>query len=274
MGVDLSPRVWLSILFIALATGLQAEPVAVRNREGLVHGFLTLRSLDGTAVAEGALLQTTPRPDRVETRLVFTFKDGSSQDETVVFTQDRVFRVLSYRLVQKGPAFPLDLEGRLDVESGRATVRSRKHDAEPKELDERLEDLPDDVANGLVQTLLKNFPSGAPEIVAHMVAFTPKPRLVKLVMTASGEERFALGQSTHRATRYRVKPELGGLTGIIAPLLGKEPQDVYVWIMGGAAPAFVKFEGPLFQGGETMRMELVSPRWPDQNPALTDVRPR
>src|SRR5262245_63175212 len=111
VGVDLSPRVWLSILFIALATGLQAEPVAVRNREGLVHGFLTLRSLDGTAVAEGALLQTTPRPDRVETRLVFTFKDGSSQDETVVFTQDRVFLVLSFRLMQEQAALCLHIAG-------------------------------------------------------------------------------------------------------------------------------------------------------------------
>jgi hypothetical protein len=116
--------------------------------------------------------------------------------------------------------------------------------------------------------LLKNFPPNTPELVAHMVAFTPKPRLVKLVMTPAGEERFVLGATSHRATRYRVKPELEGLLGILAPLVGKEPEDAYVWIMGGAAPAFVKFEGPMFQGGPLWRMELVSPRWPEQ-----DARP-
>ena len=254
--------VGLAMLTLAMSNGADAQPVAVRNREGLVHGFLVLRALDGTPIADGALLQTTPRAGQVESRLVFRFKDGSLQDESVIFTQERVFRVLSYAIVQKGPSFPVQLDGRLDVKGRRATVRSRKGDEEPQEHSERMEKLPADLANGLVLTLLKNFPSAAGELVAHMVAFTPKPRLIKLVMTPTEEERFVLGETAHRATRYRVKPELGGLTGIIAPLIGKEPEDVFVWIMGGTAPAFVKFEGSLFQGGAVCRMELVSPRWP------------
>ena len=111
-------------------------------------------------------------------------------------------------------------------------------------------------------------------LVAHMVAFTPKPRLVKLVMAPDGEERFVLGDTSHRATRYRVKPELEGLAGLIAPLVGKDPQDVFVWVMGGSAPAFLKFEGPLFQGGAVCRMELVSPRWPGKGVPPADTSGR
>ena len=37
---------------------------------------------------------------------VFRFKDGSLWDETVVFTQERVFTLQSYRLRQTGAVFP------------------------------------------------------------------------------------------------------------------------------------------------------------------------
>ena len=67
---------------------LLAEPVAVRYTEGIVHGFLALRTLDGVLVANGDLMQVA-QGDRVTSRLVFRFKDGSVRDETSVFSQTR-----------------------------------------------------------------------------------------------------------------------------------------------------------------------------------------
>src|SRR4051812_47462052 len=61
------------------------EQVAVRHTEGLVHGFLALRTLDGSPIADGDLLQTA-RGTRVTSRLVFHFKDGSLHDETAVYS--------------------------------------------------------------------------------------------------------------------------------------------------------------------------------------------
>src|SRR6478672_2069099 len=81
-----------------------AEPVVVRHVEGLVHGFLSLRSPEGRLLANGDLIQNA-RGDRVTSRLVFHFKDGSLSDETAVFSQRGHFRLLSDHLVQKGPAF-------------------------------------------------------------------------------------------------------------------------------------------------------------------------
>ena len=86
-----------------------AAPVAVRFAEGVTHGFLLLRTVDGGLIASGDLLQIA-RGGKVESRMVFRFKDGSLFDETVVFTQQRVFAMQSYHLVQRGPAFAEDTE--------------------------------------------------------------------------------------------------------------------------------------------------------------------
>ena len=66
-----------------------AEPVVVRHVEGLVHGFLSLRSPEGKVLANGDLIQNA-RGDRVTSRLVFHFNDGSLSDETAVFSQRRI----------------------------------------------------------------------------------------------------------------------------------------------------------------------------------------
>jgi hypothetical protein len=55
-------------------------PVAVRHKEGLVHGFLVLRSVDGKLLASGDLIQTAVG-DRITSELIFHFKDGSSRSE-------------------------------------------------------------------------------------------------------------------------------------------------------------------------------------------------
>ena len=111
-----------ALLILALAASRTgAETVAVRTSEGLVHGFLTLHTLEGTTLADGDLLQVA-EGHRVTTKLQFRFRDGSSHAETTVYTQDGRFRLLSDHVVQKGPAFPRTLESNIDAASGRVTV--------------------------------------------------------------------------------------------------------------------------------------------------------
>jgi hypothetical protein len=232
----------------------------VRHVEGIVHGFLALRTTDGKTVADGDLIQNTTG-NRVTSRLVFHFRDGSLRDETAVFTQRGTFRLISDHLVQKGPTFEQPLEMSIDRASGRVVVRYTNEHGEQKVADERM-DLPDDLANGLTMTLLKNVSPKAPPPTLSMIAPTPKPRLVKLAISVAGSEPLSTGGTTRTATNYRVKVEIGGLAGVVAPLLGKQPPDSHIWVIGGEAPAFVKSEGPLHLGGPIWRIELVSPVWP------------
>ena len=248
-----------AVLAAIFTHAVGAEPIAVRHTEGIVHGFLVLRTLDGEAIADGELVQTA-RGNRVTSRLSFRFKDGSAHEETAVFTQRQQFRLVSDHLVQKGPSFARSLDMTIDAPSGKVVVRY-SDDGETKTESEQLE-LPPDLANGLILTLLKNVNPKAPPKSLSFVAATPKPRLVKLDVTAAGSERFATGGTGRTATNYRLKVDIGGLSGVLAPLLGKQPPDSHVWILGGEAPAFVKSEQALYLGGPIWRIELVSPVWP------------
>ncbi len=234
-------------------------PVAVRHTEGLVHGFLVLSTMDSVPIAQGDLIQVAIN-DRVTNHLMFRFKDGSVRDETAVFSQHDTFRLLTYHLVQKGPTFTQPMEISFETSSGEVTVRYTDG-GKQKVATDRM-DLPPDVANGLIFTLLKNIKPDEPPTVVSFVAATPKPRLVKLAVTRQGEDPFSVAGYKRMAVHYVLKVEIGGVTGAIAPLLGKEPPDIHVWILGGEAPAFVKAEGPLYYGGPNWRIELASLAWP------------
>ena len=82
---------------------------------------------------------------------------------------------------------------------------------------------------------------------------------MKLKVTAAGADPFSVAGSARRATHYVLKVEIGGVAGLLAPLVGKEPPDSHVWILEGEAPAFVKSEAALFMGGPLVRTDLTSP---------------
>jgi hypothetical protein len=251
---------WVVCLVLLVPAILPAEPVAVRYAEGLAHGFLVLRGVEGKILASGDLIQSI-RAGRVTSQVLFHFSDGSVHDETGVFSQSDHFQLLTYHLVQKGPAFPRPLDMTINTQTGRVVVRYNDDDGKEKVEDEKL-DLPADVANAMVIVLLKNLTSKTVPATASYVAATPRPRLVKLNISAAGAEPFSTAGADRRATHYVVKAEIGGVAGLLAPLVGKQPPDTHVWILEGPAPAFVKSEGPLYVGGPLWRIELISPVWP------------
>jgi hypothetical protein len=201
--------------------------------------------------------------------LVFRFTDGSLREETAVFSQRGTFHLLTYHLVQKGRTFPQAQDMTIDSSSGQVIVRYTD-DGKEKVESERL-DVPPDVANGMLFTVLKNLNSNDPPATVALVVATPKPRLVKLELTRQGQEPFSVAGDRRMATHYVLHVDIGGITGAIASLLGKQPPDLHVWVLGGAAPAFVKFEGPMYLGGPVWRIELTSPLWPQ--PSGTSQRP-
>jgi hypothetical protein len=82
------------VLIWSLCSAAPAESIPVRHVEGTVHGFLVLRSQEGRALAVGDLYEVV-RGDKVTSRLLFRFRDGSVDDETTVFSQRGTFRLLN-----------------------------------------------------------------------------------------------------------------------------------------------------------------------------------
>src|SRR5207253_9537889 len=110
-------------------------------------------------------------------------------------------------------------------------------------------ELPPDVANGLLFTLMKDVKPSVPRTTVSMVATTPKPRLVKLEILPQGEEPFTIGSFRHNAMHYVAKVETGGVTGFLARLLGKQPADAHSWALGGEARSSAKAEGSRYVCG-------------------------
>ncbi len=243
----------------AMPRGGRGEPavVPVRFTEGMAHGFLELETAAGVFLSHGELLQV-PRSGTIESRMVF-FLPNSVFEESVTFTQRDVFTMLSYHLVQRGPAFAEDLDATL-ARSGAYVVKTRSHkDGEEKKYEGTLK-LPPDTYNGMIITIAKNLPADGGATV-HVVAFTPKPYIVEAELVRTGPEHVLLGRHEEVTSHVVVKPRLGTLLKVVAALKGQSPPDSHVWVVTDQVPAFVRFEGPMFSG-PVWRVNLTSPTWP------------
>ncbi len=252
------------LVAILLVAQVPAANVAVRYKEGLTHGFLVVSTLQGELIAVGDLIERV-RGSEVTSRLTYHFKDGSLQDETTVFSQRREFRLISDHTVQKGPIFPEQSDVLIEMASGRVTVKTVDKNGKEKTDVQKMK-LPPDLANGMVITLLKNIPPGAEVPDLPMLVASPKPRIVKLKIASPGKDPFLLATSNHEAIHYVIKVDIGGVSGVLAPLLGKQPPDSHVWILGGEAPTFVKSVTLSYVGGPLWTTELLAPTWPKSSP--------
>src|SRR6266705_1879630 len=133
----------LIVILLACAAMLQpnallADTGPVRHTEGLMHGFLVLRTLEGKALADGQLTQEA-QGDRVTAHLTFRFKDGSTYEDTTQFSQRGTFRLLSDHLIQKGPSFPRPMDTLVDASTGQVKVRYSENNGKEKVIVQRLE---------------------------------------------------------------------------------------------------------------------------------------
>jgi hypothetical protein len=248
-------------LILVLRPSALADPIPVRHVNGTIHGFLELRSAEGQVLASGDVVQVA-HGDQITAHVTFRFKDGSVDEETTVFTQRRSFHLITDHHVQKGPSFPHPLDMTIDTRSGMVTVHSTGKDGKDEVSTDHMK-LPDDLANGMLSFAVENISSQTTDARVSMVVATPKPRLVKLAISPPDDASFSVGGEAHKANHYEIKIELGGVAGVVAPLIGKAPQDLQMWTVGGEAPVMVREQGQLFADGPTWTIELASPVWAD-----------
>jgi hypothetical protein len=255
----------LHLLTTATAPGhVAAAPVRARAPEGSAHGFVVLREREGDLLAQGDWWQI-PRGERLEVHLRFRFTDGSMSHETFVLAQRRVWTLLTYRSVQRGQRFPRDIDAHIERDTGRYTVKWHDRDKGDTKVDEGELELPEDAYGfGLLAMLVRNLEPGE-TMAAHAIAFTPKPRLLKLEVAPDGEETVTLEGLERKTRRYVAKAELGGPLGVAASVAGKQPPPMHVWLAGDPVPTFVRFDGPFYPDGPIWRVELAAPRWRDDS---------
>src|SRR5690242_10965924 len=150
-----NPRIvgTLALTMLLLQTPAFAQQT-VRYQEGVTHGFLILRDEQGKAIAEGDLMQTA-HGDRVSSRLVFHFKDGSLEDESTTFSQRGKFRLLTDRHIQKGPSFKQPEDIFIDGATGQVVSQTTEKDGKQKTIAAHVT-VPPELANGILFTMIKN----------------------------------------------------------------------------------------------------------------------
>src|SRR5205814_10336190 len=139
--------------------------------------------------------------DRVTNHLIFRFKDGSIYEDTTIFSQRGTFRLLSDHLILRGPSFKQQVDTSIDASTGQVKVRYTKDKGKEKVIAQRME-LPPDVANGLLFTLMKDVKPSVPRTTVSTLATTTNPRRVKLAILPRSEEHTS--ELSHLGISYAV----------------------------------------------------------------------
>jgi hypothetical protein len=252
-------RIAAGLFAVALVTSIRLDSQATRilHRGGAEHGFLVLHDAEGALLASGELTQAASR-EGMKMRVVFHFLDGSVDDETVVYSQHHVFRLLSDRHIQTGHSFPHPIDATVDMNSQQVSVHDLSTDKEAVKTEHMK--LPPDLANGLLFLMIQNLRPGAAVEVPY-VAFGPEPRMVKLAIAPEGEAEYKVAGRPYEANKYDIKAHLGGLVGVIAPMIGKQPPDYHVWVSKGSVPEVLRIDGPFYTDGPIWSAQLASPTW-------------
>ena len=241
---------------LLLTASLLADPVPVRQPQGAQHGFVTIHSAEGKTIGSGEYTQTE-HAGQLTARFTLHFRDGSLDDDTFTYTQHQTFTLLSDHHIQRGPFFPHPIDYLLEA-NGNVTTRTPEGKTESTHFD-----LPNDLSNGLLAILLLDLSPATPELKVSMLAPTGKGRLIKLVINPDSHQTFTAAPGIRRqASVFRIHPELGGIVGVVAPIIGKQPGDIYVTVLEGEAPLLVRIAGPLAEGGPSVSIELAGTAFP------------
>jgi hypothetical protein len=225
----------LLIAFTFSTRWLHSEQIAVTQKQGAIHGFLLLLDGNGKQIAVGDQINIVKGND-IQSRLIFRFRDGSIDDETTVYSQGSVFQLIHYHHIQKGPSFPTPIDVSIDAPAGEVTWTDNSG-KEQKKKSQRI-DLPSDLVNGMIALAVENFPHGAGDLKLSYLAVSPKPRVVHVIVTADGQEPSQIGTSSRNAERFNLHFDLGGMAGVVAPVIGKQPPDIKLWVSDRAGSNF------------------------------------
>lgn len=253
-------RAWAAALLVLTAPfpRVGAATVPVLFTEGVTRGFLVVRDARGATVAHGDLLQSV-RAAELDKRMTLNFIDGSVLDEQVTFTQQGVYALKSYRLSEKGPTFDTDTEIAFTTATGAYRVSRKDHKGGQAKTDEGTIELPADVYNGLLMTVVKDLPHDAGAVV-HYVAFVPQPKLIEIELVPRADrEEIRVGDLTRQAIHFVLKPKLGAWLRFFATILRRVPPDLHVWILPDGLPTFVAFEGVVGTTDDVWTIEAISP---------------
>ena len=81
------------------------------------------------------------------------------------------------------------------------------------------------------------------------------------MISRSGEGSYTLGGEKQTTKKLEIKVDLGGVAGVIAPVIGTEPKPTYAWMAGGRVPMFIRIQTQFYEGAPLWTIEQAAPEW-------------
>jgi hypothetical protein len=239
----------------AVCVALPARAVPLRWPEGTLRGFPVVRDAAGEQIADGTLTQWI-EDGNLHVSATYNFKDGRVVEEQTVLAQHPELAQLRWSWEErKGSEVTRSYS--IDFTTGHAIAHKRGEDAREDHLDDAKQLGHAFAGVGFmyaVKNLVADLEKGG-EVELTAVAFTPKPRTVKVSIRRDQEGPLVMGGRTLSAERFVVHPEIP--LAFIAKLFVKAP-DQYLWFYKPSPPAFLRADIPLAEPSDPIiRIELI-----------------
>jgi hypothetical protein len=220
-----------------------------------MRGFVVVRSETGAPIGHGEYSELAVG-DRVTVRFAMKFRDGSVDEETAVYAQRNVMQFVSDHHIQRGAMFKNAIDSTIEA-NGQYTLRTTGRDGKVKTETSHF-DVPPDLSNGILANMMLNLRHDGPGLSVGMILPAGKGRMVRLHIAPAGTASFyAVAGDRRVASLFRVKIDLGGVAEVVAPMVGRQPADLTVWVLEGDVPVMVREVGQLSEGGPIVSIELA-----------------
>jgi len=239
----------------AMCAAMPAWGVPLRWPEGTLRGFPVVRDASGQQIAEGTLTQWI-EDGKLHVMGTYAFKDGREVEEQTVLSQHPELAQLRWSWEERKGG-EVQRSYSIDFTTGHAVVHKRGEDVREDHLDDAKQLGRAFAGVGFmyaVKNLVADLEKGG-EVELTAVAFTPKPRTVKVSVRRDQEDPLTMGGRTLGAERFVIHPEIP--LAFIAKLFVKAP-DQYLWFYKPSPPAFLRADIPLAEPSDPIiRIELI-----------------
>jgi hypothetical protein len=230
-----------------------SHPIRLTYTEGDVSGVTDI-SDPATGQSLGLVeYSQTRRDDLLSVLRVARFRDGSSDEDFAEARAGGALEAIGGRSVIRDADGVVTAEVHIDVAGGRIHG-SWGRGGDRRQLDEAIALPPRTYWGPLIFIVLKEFAANADDgrVTFRTVALTPRPRVFDLEIVQG--ERASLERAGIRvaAVHYSLSPTVHWL---VDPVIRRFLPETSFWMLSGAPPLLVRFEGPRNYARQPVRIQ-------------------
>lgn len=233
-------------------------PVAIdlesTDLEGVAHGFPVLRNLEGERLADGEFTQSL-EGDRLHVKIRYVFSPSRSVEERSVIRQEPtlVQELWSWVEMRDGEVYR---KFEVDFLSGTATAEKREKN-KLRRWSTHVDVEPGRAFAGASWALaikgLRERLLHGETIELQTVGFTPKPKAATVEISHVGVDQLPMSGRTLVGDRFLIHPKIPWIVRLFVHV-----PDSQIWLANPPPAAFLRFEGPLAEPGDSLvRVDLL-----------------